>query len=198
MAERRLFAGFGLVVFICLALGLVLSNLLLYYLTNLGIGNSYYDALVVLNMAKRSTLRVTLTVNVLVYAGVLMLVFISSLIMTHRISGPMYRIEKTADMLAEGDLTVAPLVRDKDHLKPQCQEFGLAIDEMRSRLAEVKRCVDALRRRGDFFAGFMHSGDPDADEVKTLLDDMRALSGEITGGLSHFKTGGARTGGEQR
>jgi len=67
-------------------------------------------------------------------AGFVVMVFVS-----HRIAGPRYRVEKSLDELAEGDLTHRFRLRNADELKPFAERINAFADRMESSVGRIKR-----------------------------------------------------------
>ena len=85
------------------------------------------------------------------------IIFIGGIFISHRIAGPMYRFEKSARAIRDGDLSVDFNVRKSDELK----DAALSLEEM----------VGSLRK--------------DIKDIKRLAEEGKA--GEISGILSKYK-----------
>lgn len=182
MPDRESFFGFGFRVFAYLAAGLMVTDVLLYYTTNHGIGESYYEAMVILNTAKHTTMITTLTVNAVVHLIILVVTLTAAIILTHRISGPMYRFEQFARTVGGGDLSVNIKLRDNDYMKQQANELNSAITAMRERMKTVAEYSAAMRDKLDSLDG------KDPVEAEKLLMSMKSELDEMKAALSHFKT----------
>jgi methyl-accepting chemotaxis protein len=187
MPEKRGFFSFGFRVFVYLTAAFIVSNTLLYYTTDYSLGGSYYDTLVIFNIAKHATLVFTLTVNSLVYLVALGLVVSAALVMSHRISGPMYRFEKTARAVEAGDLTVVTSLRNNDYMRPQAEELNAAIKNMRERFAAITSRAASLKRKSDALEAEVPVVPSVSDGVLALIDGMKADNAEIKETLSYFK-----------
>lgn len=188
MPDRAHFISFGFRVFLYLVGGLLVSDALMYYFTDHSLGDSYYDALVVLNIAKHTTLVTTVTVNSVIHISVLVLIFAAALLLSHRISGPMYRFEQVARSVSEGDLTVNVRLREKDYMKEQAEELSAGIKSMRESIGEVDGASGAMRDRLSALERMVSSGGADPDGVNELVKGMKSDVAEIKGALSRFKT----------
>ncbi len=54
----------------------------------------------------------------------LILLFISAILVSHRLAGPIYRLEKDLDRIAEGDYSVRIHFRKKDKLDPLAEKIN--------------------------------------------------------------------------
>ena len=63
---------------------------------------------------------------------------ISSIILSHRVAGPLYRFEHTLDLMNQGDLQATIKLRDKDEGKPLAEK----INEFNATLSKSVRIVN--------------------------------------------------------
>jgi len=68
----------------------------------------------------------------------------ASIIGTHRIAGPHYRLEKTISKMAHGDLSTSVNLRDKDEGKDLAEKINLLNDNYSSNLKEIHRSCEAV------------------------------------------------------
>jgi len=84
--------------------------------------------------------------RIFVVVGILIiLVIISGVFITHRIAGPLFRINKELDKLIEGNLDVNFTLRKKDELKPLSSRLQTLIDKIKSNRQRLKESVDELK-----------------------------------------------------
>ena len=188
MTEKRAFFSFGFKVFVYLLAAFLVSNALLYYTTNYSLGGSYYETLVVLNVARHATIMYTVTVNALLHLTALGLVFMAALVMSHNISGPLYRLEKTARALEEGDLTVTTSLRNSDYIRPQAEELNNAVANMCEKLAAVESGAASLKQKTASIEAIASVSMRQGGEILTLIAEMQAETGKVKDALSFFKT----------
>lgn len=185
---REGFFGFGFKVFFYLVFGLVLSDAILYFITDHTIGDSYYDALAILRMARHTTFALSVTLNAIVHLGALAVIFIASLLISNRITGPMYRFWNVARSVKDGDLTVEVNVRHGDVMRPQAEDFRMAISAMRKKIKSVKDVSLRLADRMDELDSAISTSDAGREEAGGIAEDMKADIGEIRDTLTFFKT----------
>jgi methyl-accepting chemotaxis protein len=84
-----------------------------------------------------------LLVKVAVYmAGV----FVVSLVVSHRIAGPLYRFEKSAEDVAKGNLMVRVFLRKDDELGGFRESFNGMVDALREKVAQDVSRAQAAKR----------------------------------------------------
>lgn len=101
----------------------------------------------------------------------LCLVFILSILITHTIAGPVYRLEKVARAIGDGDLSITTRLRPKDELKELADAFNDMTTDLATRIRRVREAVE----RAEAAEG------GDLSEVKALLADFR-LPEDAVGG----------------
>ena len=122
------------------------------------VATTYYSLLLLLgeklaNVYPQGRLAVTLqNVNGIVMFRVLLLVpfvAVAGLILSHRIAGPVFRIENVLKTIGEGNLDVNVTLRKKDELK----SLAKAVNYMTSNLKEDKVTQESLLRELSKAAG---------------------------------------------
>lgn len=93
----------------------------------------------------------------------LSLVFILSILITHTIAGPVYRLERTAQEIARGNLSITTRLRPKDELK----ELADAFNEMTLGLARRIRALRQATKEAEARTG------KDLTEIHALLDEFK-------------------------
>ncbi|MBU9889249.1 MAG: HAMP domain-containing protein [Candidatus Omnitrophica bacterium] len=96
---------------------------------------------------------------------------ITTLFISHRIAGPVYRFKKILASLGEGDFTVRCRIRPTDSLQDVAASFNAMLDKVRKGFEGVDKDLAALKREAD-------SGN--LKEVKNSIS-------EIDRALHHFK-----------
>jgi len=109
----------------------------------------------------------------------LCIVFILAILITHTIAGPVYRLERTAEEIGEGNLGIVTRLRPRDEFK----ELADAVNEMclslAARVRRVRKAVEDAEAAGDgdFSAIYQR-----LDEEFTLPPEDAALLSAATGG----------------
>ncbi|OGX00055.1 MAG: hypothetical protein A3I73_04415 [Omnitrophica bacterium RIFCSPLOWO2_02_FULL_45_16] len=106
-------------------------------------------------------------------------IFIGGIFISHRIAGPMYRFEKSAEAIRNGDLSVNFYVRKSDEMKHAAVNLEEMVESLRDDIDKIKRISRDLKTSVSSFAGDMPQGE--AKHLKEMADRI----GEI---LSKYKT----------
>jgi methyl-accepting chemotaxis protein len=75
-----------------------------------------------------------------------LVVIIMTLFASHKISGPLYRLNKEIELLKAGDLTSSFTIRNKDQLKDLADNLGGMCDTLREKHKDLKAKSAALKK----------------------------------------------------
>jgi len=109
---------------------------------------------------------VLIGVNSLVLAALVLLTFIVALLASHKIGGPLFRIEKALAAISKGDLTEKITLRQDDKLKQLAASVNTMTQSLHHKVGQVKQEVISLKEK----AG--QSGEGGAREDLERLDEM--------------------------
>jgi len=113
----------------------------------------------------------------------LLLISVHSILVSHRIAGPLYRFRKVFRSIEKGDLSVRSGVRKKDYLRRESNTINEMIEGLVGQVGRIKerqREVQAARVELGAVAGVQSS--PDLVQVLGRLESrLAALDDEIAG-----------------
>lgn len=96
--------------------------------------------------------------------------FIVALFTSHKIAGPLYRINKDIELMSGGNLNVNFAIRDKDQLKGLARNLGLLCSSYKNKHAELKEQCQGLK---DFLKERNYTVDQQqAQEFSRRLDEI--------------------------
>jgi len=126
------------IVSLILAGGLLSAGILLF-LVHRPIGGDYSATLYTLQQFKGLLLSRTVVIGLVVGVLISGAVALINLFYSHRIAGPLYRIEQEAGRIEEGDLTVRIRLRQGDAVEPLADEISRLASKHRERVAELRK-----------------------------------------------------------
>jgi methyl-accepting chemotaxis protein len=170
-----------------LLLGLVLSNLTFFLLTGKPLGDSYANAFHLLRNIDETLLTTILFITAYVLILIIPLIFFASMLMSHRVSGPVYRFERSAEALANGDLTVRVRIRDKDEMKEAAAKMDGTIERFRARIAGLKEKSRQIEEDIGHLREVSAHGALADDELTGLKEKIINKSNELRADISQFK-----------
>lgn len=105
----------------------------------------------------------------------LVVVFVISLFISHRVAGPIYNFEKSARIVAEGNLTHQVFLRKKDELTELQSQFNGMVQSLRVFAVKDREASQNLSRRLNDFASKLSSG-ISPEESRQMASQLSALS----------------------
>lgn len=116
----------------------------------------------------------------LVYAGVLAT---GSIFLSHRLAGPLFRLEKSLDAIAEGDLTYRMWLRPGDELTEFKDKFNKTAEAIQVRLRKDIASSYAARQDIEKIAKEMESGKADPKKILNDLELVRKMLEDVGSGF---------------
>lgn len=86
----------------------------------------------------------------------LCIVFVLSILITHTIAGPVYRLEQTAKEIAQGNLGIVTRLRPRDEFKELADAFNDMCSGLAVRLLAIRRAVEDCEAAGGDDFGPVH------------------------------------------
>lgn len=102
------------------------------------------------------------------------------LLFSHRIAGPLYRLEKSVEAIGGGNLSLQIRLRSGDELQEFARSMDGMVRDLRARAQQIKKQNDRLREillQADQIPGF----------PKDILQVLRDTQRELNQAVSHFR-----------
>ncbi len=187
MKRPRLFARdfklkFALKLCLLTVAGMAVVTLLLYLITAKSLGGSYGEAIYTINDLKINIFPLIFASSYSIFVLVVITAAMAliSVFFSHKIAGPMFRIEKSMEAIGSGDLTVQTRFRGNDQL--------IALSEEINKMA---RSLNHVVRKGGDALEYVEKSE---QRLRELLDDEKATDkdlmyalGELKAGIEEFK-----------
>ncbi len=139
---------------------------------------SAHEQTVVANILKTANLKLIPKLIIFVLA-----VAFASIFVSHKLAGPIYRFEKEAKAIGEGDLTVKFKLRKGDELKELADALEKMVGFLRSKIANALRSVKDI---SDGLEKLSLKAGESAEDKRTILSIKTGLS-KLEEGLSSFR-----------
>ena len=101
-------------------------------------------------------------------------IFIAGIFVSHRIAGPLYRIERSAEAIRKGDLTVNFHVRKDDDIKDTAHILDEMVDTLQADVMKIKAASLELEEKINSITSRL--SEPDARLIRNLIDEIYAVS----------------------
>ncbi len=144
---------FGVRICLLITAGMLAVTLFLDFITSVRLGGSYREAIYTIYDLKIRIFPLFFAsfYSIFILTVVTLSIAAVSVFFSHKIAGPIYRLEKNLEAVASGDLTVETRFRGKDELVGVASEINAMVREINGRVrslgggfAEIKKEADAL------------------------------------------------------
>lgn len=127
-----------------IVIGSIISGLIVYAMSRATVTTTFINS----RLTIKSTADFILPAVLLSGAVVILLIGLATIIMTlfisHKIAGPLYRLDKDVQEITAGNLKVTFRLRSGDELKPLVGSMNDMTNTLRARVAEAKNGLEAL------------------------------------------------------
>lgn len=111
----------------------------------------------------------------------IVLVAAISILLTHRIAGPIYKIEKTfRQIINEKDLSLRVFLRTGDELQELAEEINRLLDSFRDSLIIESQKIDVLLAKLDLVIAQMEQQSQQTEPSYLVLTELRRILQETT------------------
>lgn len=188
LVEKSFKLRFALWLCVLTVAGAVVLTSFLYFATSKSLGGTYGEAIYVIHDLRVRIFPLIFSsfYSILILAVTTLSIAVISIFFSHKIAGPIYRLEKNLELIGSGDLTVNTGFRANDQLEALGEEINGMVKSLNERvrgctdaLAEMKRCQERL--------GLMlKEGSFDENEMMDALEALKQSVAEfkkITSGI---------------
>jgi len=181
LLERGFKLRFGLKLCLLTIAGMAAVTALLYYFTAAGLGESYKEAIYTLYRLKIRIFPLIFasSYSIIILAVVTVAIAVISVLFSHKIAGPIFRVERNLEEIGSGDLTVQTRFRGTDQLKALSDDINSmtrALNHAARSLADASDLVEECERE---MAGLLEAEEPDRGLIKRAAD-------RLTGAVEQF------------
>ena len=154
--------------------GVVVSTGLLFFFSPDSLTSSYQSSGLEIKHTNIAILPSVIVTNLITLGLITLGVIMVTLLVSHKIAGPLFRFEKELDAVAEGDLTKRIVLRQKDQGKDMADSLNRMISGFHDKVSDIRKDLDAVRE-----SALQHNA------PKVLIDELEGLDKKIS---RHFKT----------
>lgn len=145
--NRKFQSDFIIKFCILVIAGSFISGVIIYFMSKSTVTTVFENS----RLTIKSTADFILPAVLLSSCAVIVLIGLAAVWVTvftsHRIAGPLYRIEKDTEEVAGGNLNKKFDLRNTDELKLLAQSFNKMTDNLRSGIASIKEAIAKLERK---------------------------------------------------
>lgn len=189
LLERAFKISFGLKLCLFTLLGGAAVAALLYLSLARTLGATYGEAVYTIYELKIKVLPLIFAsfYSILILGLVTAAIAIISVLFSHRIAGPMFRMEKNLEAIASGDLTINTRFRGQDQLTILADELNAMVRALNHASRSAMESLDALRGAEDSLRALLDMKNPPETEVKAAIASVMAAVEEVRKTASGIK-----------
>lgn len=177
-------------IFLLIIAGSLLSGVVLYLMWHKELGETYRQAfhtLVGLRKVLFSSLIFTLLLQAVLFSAVIIFL---TLFISHKIAGPIYRLEKSLDAIKNGDLVADEIrLRSNDQIQNLANSFNKMSSSVRLKVKEIKDTFHKVKATKDRLGAIMKDSQTTNSELEAIMSDLRDETEDLKKKMVVFKMG---------
>lgn len=177
-------------IFLLIIAGSLLSGIVLYLMWHKELGETYRQAfhtLVGLRKVLFSSLIFTLLLQAVLFSAVIIFL---TLFISHKIAGPIYRLEKSLDAIKNGDLVADEIrLRSNDQIQNLANSFNKMSSSIRLKVKEIKDTFHKVKATKDRLGAIMKDSQTTNSELEAIMSDLRDETEDLKKKMVVFKMG---------
>jgi methyl-accepting chemotaxis protein len=130
------------------------------------------------------------SVNMILMQWIVVFIFIIailSIFVSHKIAGPVYRLEETSKIIASGDLTHQVHLRYGDELGDLQEAFNQMSDSLRKMVATDREIIERLISAGNRLKETLNEKKQNPEAIEGVANDLYSIIEELRMVTSGFK-----------
>jgi len=129
-------------------------------------------------------INMTLILRIILVAPLVALV---SIFLSHRVAGPIYRIEKFLKSVAKGDLSIKLHLRKGDELQDLADAINEMTDDLKNRVHKLKALMNMTNLELERLRRILGKDIPDINIIKTEVEEVARSVKELEDHLSEYR-----------
>lgn len=166
--NKKFQTGFILKFILVLVLGGVLSVVITLLTTNSTLTSSYDGARLVIEKTSFAILPSVVITSLITTSVVGIVAVVVTLLVSHRLAGPMYRFEKDIEEIGAGNLQKKIRIRDGDQFVEVAENLNRMVDNLNRQMREIRDEIDRTVEQAE-----------DSDVSEELLETLRSCRESI-------------------
>ena len=172
---NKRFQGEFIVKFCVLVLlGSLISAVIVYMMTSSTVTTVFENSKLTIKSTADFIMPAVLLASAIVFILVGLATIAITLFTSHRIAGPLYRIEKDINQVTSGKLTTVFHLREGDEIKPIAESLGLMTASLREKISEIKKNIEEIE------SSAVSGGAALPDDVKIRIRRIKETIGKFT------------------
>lgn len=175
------FRVIGVIILIS-AIFATVTGITLYGLLNEAFGFSYLKSL----FGAKEVSDILVPVIIITQLVGLIVIAVIGLFVSHRMAGPIYRLEKVAEQIGDGDLSFKVRLRKGDEFQELADAIDTMVRKLRERVSIIKEVASDLIKKQEALQDVAAKRDVAA--LQAEIEDLAGLSTVLNNVIRYVKT----------
>lgn len=169
-------------------IGTTIMGSIIYYFTSKNLGESLYRAHQTITSTKEIIFPIVVYTSLVYMLLIGLTAFFITLVMSHKIAGPLYRLEKNVQEVGNGNLTLKTSLRSKDQIVKLAISFNKMVEDLNIRIGDIKRMVNDISSISQKFDSSIKDKNIVEEEIVPLFLELSQKTQDLQQSLSQLKT----------
>jgi len=187
LIQKMLQAKFIIAFLLLVIIGSIISGIIFYLKANTYLGYHYGMA----HLKIEKTGEILQPALLISYGIGVVLIGIATIILTiiisHKVAGPLYRFERSAEEIGKGNLTLETRVREKDQAKEVADALSRMTIELRKKLIEIDSHSKDIKYAVDELNSMVWEKTPNIAGIQEKFQNLKQMSDTLRQSLQYFK-----------
>lgn len=189
--ERAFKLKFGLKLSVLSTLGLVILTAFLYSVTSKTLDGSYGRAVYAIYDLKIRIFPLIFasSYSILILAAVTISIAVISVFFSHKIAGPIFRLERNLELIGSGDLTVHTKFRENDQLMLIADELNGMVRSLNHNVRNCSEALSGVKSCEERLERLLAEENPSEKDLKEALEALKRAVEDVKKTAFSIKTG---------
>lgn len=191
LMERSALLRLGLKFCLLVIIGVSGMTAIFYYFTQKSLGEVYGEAFFTMYKVKMTLFPIIFASgqSLFILCAVTLAIAIIALFYSHKIAGPIYRLEKDLRSIGAGDLTIQTYFRTKDQIKQLAEDINELTRSLNHRVRAIGEGVSGLKGHEDRLRLLVEEGEPFRGEgLGEAIEGLKQGAERLRRALGDVKT----------
>lgn len=190
LLQRAFNLRFGLKLCLLTLLGGAGLLALLYLKLASDVGGSYTQAIYTIYDLKLRILPLIFasSYSMLVLAVVTIAVAAISVFYSHKIAGPIFRLERSMEQIGSGDLTIDTRFRGSDQLSLLADDLNAMARSLNHTARSVTEALEEVERSEEALKELLSKKEAEEVDIRAAIDDLKASLALLRKAISNIRT----------
>ncbi len=185
---QRMFQAKFIIAFLLLVIiGSIISGVIFYKKANTQLGYHYGKA----HSKLKETGEILQPALFISYGIGVVLIGIATIILTifisHKVAGPLYRFERSAEEIGKGNLTLVTRIRESDQAKGLAEAFSHMTNDRREKLLDIDTKSQELNRIVEELNKVIQEKRPNIMDIQKRFENLKQMSNILRQSIQYFK-----------